>query len=514
MAAPPGKRKTKHMKKISKILIANRGEIAVRIIRACRELSLPTVAVYSDVDALSLPVAMADEAVKLGPAPPLESYLNMNRLIEAAKATGCNAVHPGYGFLAENAEFARLCRDSGLIFIGPSPEVIEKVGDKLIARRTMEAAKIPIIPGLELASLKDADLSAAARQIGFPLMVKASAGGGGKGMRIVHKAEELSAAVAAGSREARKAFGDETVYLEKFIEKPRHIEFQVLADQHGKVVHLFERECSIQRRHQKIIEETPSPFLTEKLRLEMGETACRVMQAVGYDNAGTVEFLMDAHQNYYFLEVNARIQVEHPITELVTGIDLVKEQIRLAEGQPLALKQEQVFQRGHAIECRVYAEDPANNFFPSIGKLLFVEEPSGPGIRCDSGIRTGMEITHHYDPILSKLIAFAGSREQAVGKMLAALQDYVILGIKTSLPFLRAVMAHPKFQAGEIDTHFISQHFSGWREEYPESDRQAALVAAALVSKTPEKRRAVSGADNQIPSPWRSLGQWEGISTE
>ena len=502
------------MKKIKKILIANRGEIAVRIIRACRELNIPTVAVYSDPDALSLAVALADEAVELGPAPPLESYLNMERLIAAAKATGCDAVHPGYGFLAENAQFARLCRENALIFIGPSPEVIGKVGDKLIARRMMEAAEIPIIPGLELASKKEADLSAAARQIGFPLMVKASAGGGGKGMRIVRKAEELSAAVAAGSREARKAFGDETVYLEKFIENPRHIEFQVLADQQENIIHLFERECSIQRRHQKIIEETPSPFLNEDLRRQMGETACRVMEAVGYDNAGTVEFLMDADQNYYFLEVNARIQVEHPVTELVTGVDLVKEQIRIAGGEPLKLSQEQVFQRGHAIECRIYAEDPENSFFPSIGHLLYVEEPVGPGIRCDSGIRTGMEITHHYDPILSKLIAFADSREQAVQKMLAALQDYVILGIKTSLPFLRAVIDHPQFQTGDIDTHFIARNFSDWREEFPESDRQTALVAAALLGEMPEKPRAVSGAASRIPSPWQSLGKWQGISSD
>ncbi|RMH79289.1 MAG: acetyl-CoA carboxylase biotin carboxylase subunit [Calditrichaeota bacterium] len=494
--------------KLEKILIANRGEIALRVIRACREMGIGAVAVYSEVDARSPHVLAADQAVEIGPAPPLESYLNMDRIIEAARSTGCQAVHPGYGFLAENARFAHRCREAGLIFIGPSPEAMERVGDKLTARATMEQAGIPLTPGAELEGADEKGIRRAAEQIGYPVMIKASAGGGGKGMRIVHQEKELLPAVEACRREARTAFGDDRVYMEKFIQRPRHVEFQVLADHHGHVVHLFERECSIQRRHQKIVEETPSPALDEALRRRMGETACRVMEAVGYTNAGTVEFLLDEQKNFYFLEVNARIQVEHPITELVTGVDLVKQQIRIAAGEPLSFRQEDLHQRGHAIECRIYAEDPENNFLPSIGKLLYVREPRGPGIRCDSGIDTGMEVTMHYDPILAKLIAWDADREGALRKMDLALSEYVILGVKTCIPFLQDLLRHPEFVAGNLHTGFIARHFSDWKPELPEEALQMGLLIAAAAANRP-RLTTVEREEKQVATPWHTIGKWE-----
>lgn len=496
-------------KKIRKILIANRGEIAVRIIKACKEMGIATVAIYSDVDQKSPHVLEADQAVEIGAAPPLESYLNIEKIVHAAKEYHCDAIHPGYGFLAENADFARRCREKGIIFIGPNPEAMEMVGDKLTARAKMKEAKIPITPGMEVHGENWEQINKSAETIGYPVIIKATAGGGGKGMRIVYTPEEMQSAIEAGRREAKNAFGNDTVYMEKFIEKPRHVEFQVLADNCGNVIHLFERECSIQRRHQKIIEETPSPVLDEKLRRKMGETACRVMQTVHYNNAGTVEFLLDQDKNFYFLEVNARIQVEHPVTELVTGVDLVKQQIRIAAGEKLSLKQSDIFQRGHAMECRIYAEDPENKFFPSTGKLLLVKEPQGPGIRCDSGIYSGLEITHYYDPILSKLVVWSESRAETLQKMDVALSEYAILGVRTPIPFLRELIAHPKFISGDFHTGFISEHFNDWSPRAGDSLLKIALLAAAHSGgkKTPSFSNAAPKEGNA--TPWQTVGQWD-----
>jgi acetyl-CoA carboxylase biotin carboxylase subunit len=494
-------------KGIRKILVANRGEIAVRVMKACRELGISTVAIYSEVDRKSPHVFEADQAVEIGPAPPLESYLNIEKIVETAKQLGCDAIHPGYGFLAENAEFTRHCRDRRVIFIGPDPEAMEMVGDKLTARAKMLEVNIPITPGMEVHSRDWHQIQKDVEPIGYPVMIKASAGGGGKGMRVVHQPEDLQSAIEAGRREAKSAFGNNTVYIEKFLVNPRHVEFQVLADNYGNVVHLFERECSIQRRHQKIIEESPSPALDEELRQKMGETACQVMKAVNYNNAGTVEFLLDQDKNFYFLEVNARIQVEHPVTELVTGIDLVKQQIRIASGETLSLNQEMMFQRGHAMECRIYAEDPENNFFPSIGKLLLVKEPRGPGIRCDSGIYSGLEITHYYDPILSKLIVWSENREESLQKMQKALSDYIILGVKTPIPFLKALITHPQFISGDFHTGFISNYFENWKLDSREDMLKVALLVAAHTDGAPKK---VSSAidSGKIPTPWQKLGEW------
>lgn len=490
---------------IRSVLVANRGEIAVRVIDACRELGIATVAVYSEADRGARHVLAADRAVEIGPAPPRESYLDIERIIAAARETDCDAVHPGYGFLSENARFARACREAGLIFIGPSAESMELVGDKLAARATMEKAGVPITPGAEIHDQSWAEIARIAGEIGYPVMVKAAAGGGGKGMRVVDGPDGLRDAVEAGRREAGSAFGDDTVYIEKYLTRPRHVEVQVLADHHGHTVHLFERECSIQRRHQKIVEESPSPALDPELRRNMGETACRVMEAVNYANAGTVEFLLDAERNFYFLEVNARIQVEHPVTEMVTGVDLVQHQIRVAEGHPLAFRQADLTQRGHAIECRIYAEDPESGFLPSTGDLLFVKEPAGPGVRCDSGIVTGMTVSHHYDPILAKLIVYAETREAAIRRMRRALADYVILGVRTPIDFLRDLLAHPAFADGDIDTGFIGKHMADWAPESDGDSRPVALLAAA--STRGPRRRGGEGAGPR-PTPWQSVGDW------
>lgn len=498
------------IREIKKILIANRSEIAVRIIRACREMDIKTVAIYSEVDAAALHVLLADQAVNIGAAAPAESYLNTEKIIRAAQDNNCDAIHPGYGFHSEHGGFARKCREAGIIFIGPSPEAMEMVGDKLTARKTMLDAGIPLTPGMKLEGMDKKTIAKKATEIGYPVMVKASAGGGGKGMRIVHEADDLHAAIDASAREAQAAFGDGTVYMEKFIEKPRHIEFQVIADNYGNTVHLFERECSIQRRHQKIVEESPSPVLTEDLRREMGETACRVMEAVDYSNAGTVEFLLDQDNKYYFLEVNARIQVEHPVTEMVTGIDLVKQQIKIATGKKLPFTQEDLSQRGHAIECRIYAEDPQNNFFPSIGKLLFVKEPQGPGIRCDSSIYSGLEVNMHYDPILSKLIVWAEDRPAAIRKMITALQEYVILGIQSPVPFLKDVVEHPVFASGDLHTGFIAEHFPSWQPKSADGLLKMALTAAAAVK--PAKDKASRGEKDSPETPWQSIGDWQLLS--
>jgi len=494
-----------------KILVANRGEIAVRIIRACRELGIGAVAVYSEADRSGLHVQAADEAVSIGPSPAIESYLNMDRIVAAIRATGAEAVHPGYGFLAENAEFARRLEREGIVFIGPNPDALELVGDKLRARRAMEKAGIPIIPGMKSAAADASETAASARRIGFPVMIKASAGGGGQGMRIAFGEEDLGPALEAGRREAKAAFGDDSVYLEKFIEDPHHVEFQVLADSRGNIVHLFERECSIQRRHQKIVEETPSAFLDAGLRKRMGETAKEVLRVSGYNNAGTVEFLLDADRNFYFLEVNARLQVEHPVTELTTGIDLVHQQIRIAAGEALGLTQDALQQRGHAIECRIYAEDPANHFLPSSGKILAYREPSGPGVRVDGGVYSGWTVPLFYDPILAKLIVWAETRELARARLVNALKDYVILGIQTSVPFLRDVISHPRFRDGDTTTSFVKKYFEDWKEEAPGPDVLALAMAAAALGgwdRPREFRRAAGDQPGAPPSPWRSLGDW------
>jgi acetyl-CoA carboxylase biotin carboxylase subunit len=495
-----------------KILIANRGEIAARIIKACQEMSISSVAVYSEADRESLHVQLADEAFCIGPAPAVESYLRMDRIIQTAHAAGAEAIHPGYGFLAENAEFARLCERENIVFIGPNSKALKLVGDKVRSRQTMEKAGIPIIPGMKGIPRDISEFEPEAKKIGFPVMIKASAGGGGKGMRIVRNPKDLKSALEAGMREAKSAFGDESVYLEKYIEEPRHVEFQVLADNHGNVVHLFERECSIQRRHQKIVEETPSQALTPELRALMGETAKKVVQVSGYNNAGTVEFLLDKNKNFYFLEVNARLQVEHPVTELITGVDLVRQQILIAAGEKLPFKQEDLSQRGHSIECRIYAEDPLNNFLPSSGKVLFLKEPKGPGVRHDCGIFSGSTVPIYYDPILAKLIVWAENRETACQRMVKALEDYVILGIKTTIDFLKDVIAHPQFKAGNTTTSFIEKHLDGWKSQTKtEEGLKLALIASAFDNFN--ETYAATGvnrgkAQKETFSPWQSLGKW------
>jgi acetyl-CoA carboxylase biotin carboxylase subunit len=494
-----------------KILIANRGEIAVRIIKACREMGISTVAVYSDVDRKSLHVQMADEAVPIGTAPAIESYLNMDRVIAAVRATGAEAIHPGYGFLAENSDFARRLEKEKIVFIGPNSKALELVGDKIRARQTMEKAGVPIIPGMKSIPKGMSEYEAAAKKLGYPVMIKASAGGGGKGMRIICSEQELRPGLEAGRREAKSAFGDESVYLEKYIEEPRHVEFQVLADNYGNMVHLFERECSIQRRHQKIVEESPSQALDSALRMKMGETAKKVVSAAGYNNAGTVEFLLDKNKNFFFLEVNARLQVEHPVTEFCTGVDLVHQQIRIASGEKLSFSQKDLEQRGHALECRIYAEDPTKNFLPSSGKILFLKEPKGPGVRHDCGVYSGWEVPIYYDPILAKLIVWAENRDAACDRMLAALNDYVILGISTSISFLKDVVSHPEFRAGRTNTGFIKNHFENWGEKEKSGDTlRLALAAAAFdsINSGASGRRVVSGIQKATVSPWQTLGHW------
>ncbi|MFH1502144.1 MAG: acetyl-CoA carboxylase biotin carboxylase subunit [Candidatus Eisenbacteria bacterium] len=492
---------------MKKILIANRGEIAVRVSRACRDMGIPVAVVYSDADRASLHVLEADEAVRIGPAPALESYLNIDAVIDAARSVGATAVHPGYGFLAENWAFAKRCEDEGLKFIGPSSDALHLVGDKIRSRETMLAEGVPIIPGMLGAPGSDAECIDKANEMGYPVLVKASAGGGGKGMQVVREEGDLLNAMETARRVAKSAFGDDTVYIEKLIERPRHIEFQVLADEHGNVVHLFERECSIQRRHQKIVEESPSTAVDPDLRARMGETAVKAAHAVGYANAGTVEFLLDEDGSYYFLEVNARIQVEHPVTEFVTGVDLVREQIKVASGEKLSMTQEDLVQRGHAIECRIYAEDPANGFLPSSGKILSLLEPAGPGVRHDCGIYEGWEVPVHYDPILSKLIVHAADREAARLKMLRALSEFAILGIATTIDYLREIIESDAFARGETQTDFIEKHMANRHSDGPDDDVvHAALIAGAL-SLSAEAGRRVAGRRREL-SPWDTLGGW------
>ncbi len=487
----------------TRILIANRGEIAVRLIRACHDLGIQAVAVYSEADTGALHTRLADEALLIGGAAPGDSYLRGERLIAAAQQSGCQAIHPGYGFLSEAPDFAAAVQAAGLVFIGPPPEAIRVMGVKTEARALMEAAGVPVVPGFQADGADDRAFLAAADRIGYPVMVKASGGGGGKGIRIVEAAADLPEALAAARREADHAFGDARVFLERYIARGRHIEVQVLADQHGQTVHLFERECSIQRRHQKIIEETPSPMLTPALRTRMGEAAAAAARAVGYVNAGTVEFIADEAGAFYFLEMNTRLQVEHPVTELVTGVDLAQLQIRIAAGEPLPFAQDDLRQHGHAIECRVYAEDPTSGFLPSTGPLALAVEPEGPGVRVDAGVVSGDSVSLHYDPLIAKLIVHAGDRQAAIARMDRALGEYVILGVTTNLPFLRQVIRHPAFAAGALSTHFIDDHLAEWQP--PEGELpDAALIAAALSDLadriSAEEPGAPSDADRF--SPW------------
>jgi acetyl-CoA carboxylase biotin carboxylase subunit len=488
-----------------KILIANRGEIAVRIMRTCREMGIQTVAVYSEADEVAAHVLEADEAVLLGEPEPLKSYLNIERILEAAKKTNSEAIHPGYGFLAENPDFAEQCETSGIVFIGPSSRVIRDLGNKTVARTMMEKAGVPVIPGMLKATTDPVPLCEEAERMGYPVLVKAASGGGGKGMRVVSEKENMEEACLSAMSEAEKAFGDGSLYLEKCLESPRHVEFQILADGRGKAVHLFERECSIQRRHQKIIEETPSTALTSSLREAMGKAALSAALASGYANAGTVEFLLDRTGNFYFLEVNTRLQVEHPITEMTTGIDLVRKQLEIAAGNTLTLKQEDVIKRGHGIECRIYAEDPEANFFPSPGPILVHREPSGPGIRNDCGVYAGFEVPVEYDPILSKLVVTAGTREAARKRMIRALETYVILGIRTTIPFLIDLLKSPDFAEGNTFTNFIDLHFENWTQERDEEDMaKIAYVVDELTSGRRPSAEKVKG----WPTPWETLGEW------
>ncbi len=491
-----------------KILIANRGEIAVRIIRACRELGIDSVAVHSTIDTNSLHVQMADEAVCIGEAPPQDSYLNFDAVISAAKETAAEAIHPGYGFLAENHLFAERCEKEGIVFVGPDSKALKLVGDKVTSRAITGKVGIPLIPGMKKKSTDVKECMTEAQRIGFPVLLKASAGGGGKGMRIINSKSELKTAVEAGMREAETAFGDPSVYLEKYIERPRHVEFQILADKHGNAVHLFERECSIQRRHQKIVEESPSTALDDGLRKRMGETALKVVEVSRYSNAGTVEFLLDEDKNFYFLEVNARLQVEHPVTELVCGVDLVHAQLRIASGEKLWLSQDQISQRGHAIECRIYAEDPENNFLPSAGRILFMKEPSGPGIRHDSGIVTGNEVSVFYDPILSKLIAWAPTRDICCRRMVTALNDFPVLGIKTDIEILRDIISHSEFLAGNTHTDFLPKHLPDWKPSSGEEIIDQALMAAAVYSSSADKKPVSLSSADEMLTPWQTLGDW------
>ena len=491
-----------------KVLIANRSEIACRIIRACKEMNILTVAVYSEADEHALHVKLADEAVCVGPAAPLQSYLNMDAVINAALETGCDAIHPGYGFLSEKHEFNRKVREAGLVFIGAKPEPMKLLGSKVESRITMIEAGVPVIPGMKSSSKDIKDFVEMADKIGFPVLIKASDGGGGKGMRVVHKSEDVQSSVEAAMRESQSAFGSDVVFLEKYIESPRHIEFQVAGDDHGNYVHLFERECSIQRRHQKIIEETPSTALNPELRARMGDTAVKVIQAAGYTNVGTVEFLLDKNNDFYFLEVNTRIQVEHPITEMVTGIDLVKLQIRISAGEAIPFKQEELAQNGHSIECRIYAEDADNNFMPSSGKIHFMKEPVGPGVRYDAGVYSGAEVPIFYDPILAKLIVWGKDREEARLRMINALKSNVVLGVKTSNKFMQTVLENQHFIDGETFTNFIDTHSEELKYSTDES-LNYALTVSLLSEGDKQVSNAVHAVSSVNSSPWLEIGYWE-----
>ncbi|GAB4518796.1 MAG: acetyl-CoA carboxylase biotin carboxylase subunit [Anaerolineae bacterium] len=500
--------------RINKVLIANRGEIAVRIIRGCRDLGIPTVAVYSDADRTGLHVRFADEAVNIGAPAPRESYLRMDKIIEAARKTGADAIHPGYGFLAENADFAQQCADEGIIFIGPTPDAISTMGDKESARRTVKKNNVPLVPGTD-AGMPDDDLLAASKQIGFPVLVKAVAGGGGKGMRIVHREEDFASALATARREAESAFGNGDVYVEKYLMGARHIEFQILGDTHGNIIHLGERECSIQRRHQKLVEESPSPFMDPDLRERMGKMAIAAAASVNYVNAGTIECMVDKDKNFYFLEMNTRLQVEHPVTELVTGVDLVKEQIRIARGRRMSYTENFTNPKGWAIECRINAEDPYNNFIPSTGQITTLVTPTGPGVRVDSGVYPGYEITPYYDSMIAKLICWGEDRAEALVRMRRALSEYTIMGLKHNIPFHINLLNSFSFIAGQIDTNFVEHRFSmETYENKPSADdlETAAIAATLFAHRKRQLASQVVAAPARDASNWKWVGRWERLN--
>ncbi len=495
-----------------KVLVANRGEIAVRIIRACRELGIGTVAVFSEADRNALHVRYADEAYLLGPAPSRESYLRADKILEIARKSGADAIHPGYGFLAEREDFAEKCADMKIVFIGPKPSSIAAMGDKAEARATVIKAGVPVVPGTEdVGNMTNDNLINIAPRIGFPLLIKATAGGGGKGMREVRSLEEMPELLASARREAESAFGDGNVYLEKLVEGARHIEFQILADSHGNVIHLGERECSIQRRHQKLVEESPSPFMDDELRAKMGDVAVKAAQAVDYINAGTIEFLVDKDKNYYFLEMNTRLQVEHPVTEMVTGIDVVAEQIRIARGRQLSYTQEQIQFNGHAIECRVNAEDPFNSFVPSTGRITHSLLPTGPGVRVDTGVYPGFEITPYYDPMIAKLIVWGETRAQAILRMRRALEEYRIVGVRTNIPFHQTLMDSHRFMGGQFDTRFVEERFSmeDALETSETSTEIAAILATMVAHQASERSANIVRRGERDASNWKWVGRWE-----
>lgn len=497
------------MPMLKKILVANRGEIAVRIIRACQELGHEAVAVYSEADRMASHVRMAQEAYPIGSAHAVESYLRGDKIIDVAKKSGADGIHPGYGFLAENSDFAEAVIDAGLTWIGPPPEAIKLMGDKLIARKTMAAANVPLVPGTDQSKdMQDDELLAAAEKIGYPLLVKAAAGGGGKGMRNVHRKEDLVDSIRAARREAEAAFGDSRVYLEKFIENARHIEIQVLGDEHGNVIHLGERECSIQRRHQKLIEEAPSPIVDEAMRQQMGSIAVTAAQAVNYHSAGTMEFVVDKDKNFYFLEMNTRLQVEHPVTEMVTGVDIVKEMLRIASGRKMRYEQADVQVKGWAIECRILAEDPRNNFMPSIGHIVGLTTPTGPGVRVDSGIYFGDKVTPYYDSMMAKLIVLGETRGEAILRMRRALEEFRITGVTTIIPLHIQLMNSTRFQAGQFDTTFLEQNFSLIQEPNSEHVRIAAITATLVAHKRNQQAILLHQGG---PSPWRLYGRREAL---
>jgi acetyl-CoA/propionyl-CoA carboxylase biotin carboxyl carrier protein len=493
---------------IKRVLIANRGEIAVRIVRACRELGVESVAVYSDADAKALHVRVADRAVRIGPAPAADSYLSVPALIVAARRAEADAIHPGYGFLSERSELARACEAAAIVFVGPPADVIERMGSKIGARDLMRAAGVPIVPGETPRDQSDEGVLAAAQSLGFPALIKASAGGGGKGMRTVRNETDGRELVAAARREAEAAFGDGTLYVERLIQRARHIEIQVFADSHGNVVHVFERECSLQRRHQKVVEESPSLAVTPALRASMGTAAVAAARAAGYRNAGTIEFLVEGRGDtarFYFLEMNTRLQVEHPVTELVAGVDLVRAQLLVAAGERLPWTQADLTQRGHAIECRVYAEDPGAGFLPQAGPLLVYREPAGPGIRVDSGVTEGDVVGVNYDPLLSKLIAFGENREAAITRVIAALRAYPILGIRSNIPFLVRLLEHTSFRTGDVHTGLIDEIQA---ELTHEADVPAEVLAAAAVASPATPRSAISQDSAAPADPWDTIERW------
>ena len=498
---------------IARLLIANRGEIAVRISRACRELGVESVAVYSDIDVQAAHVSAANRAVRIGPAPAAESYLSIDRIIEAARAAGADAVHPGYGFLSENEDFAAACGRAGLVFVGPSPEAIARMGSKIEARRLVEAAGVPVVPGETPADQSDEGVARAVERVGLPALIKASAGGGGKGMRRVHDAKSVRESIQAARREAQAAFGDGALYVERLIERPHHVEVQVFGDASGRVIHLFERECSLQRRHQKVIEESPSPLVGPALRARITAAAVQAARAVSYRNAGTIEFLVDFSNGrrddapFFFLEMNTRLQVEHPITEQVLGIDLVRAQLLVASGDPLPWAEGSLIQRGHSIEARIYAEDPARDFLPQAGRVLLYREPRRPGVRIDSGIAEGDTVSVHYDPLLAKVIASAETRELAIARLAAALADFPILGIRTNIPFLLTVLEQPELRDGTADTGYLDRELSRLA---PPADGEAMppAVQAAIAAHAAARPPSAPGGGSASWDPWAAAGSW------